>query len=466
MGIDQIAFVDSISATALTRLNLSVDPISVIFSGTSLPPPPLRRVLVQTLLQDGTIIPNAVYDNRTIVLHVQIRSASVTLAATMFQLLNRELDRSTNILKWQPDPNIPPIYFRTFRAPDYDQSVDHGLNLYDLTITIPAEPFAYGLREDIGSVTINGDPASTGSNGKFFELTGIKGDVETPLRLTIPGASVGGQSQTLFSTRRRGTPSQAPFLVQAESMTQGVDTSTTAAGSSYSPGTGTDASTTTFSTDASMRTRLTGVTHSGGTVDARGQYQVYARANCSASGAFSFQLSHSTRNAGLPINNSPTAIDLGFTATIMIDLGMVQLPEGFDPVQDGLSNIELPVAGVTFSVGATRTSGSGSVIFDYFLFVPADDRLCIVNWGDASTPTSWVLDAMNRTVYALDASGRIRDASYASFVGDLPSVSPNVTNRIVVIKDVNTASSDSITGTFTIQASYWPRYLYIRPVAS
>jgi hypothetical protein len=464
MPLDRIEFVDSISDTATVRLSLSAAPLSVLVAGTEMPPPTLRRVTVNTLLTDGSIIPAAAYDNRTLTIHVQCEAATPALAAQYVQRLNQELDRTNNILRWQPEPSIPPVYFKTFRAPDYTQDIDHGINLYDFYLVIQAEPFAYGTRESSPStVTIQNDPAA-GSNGKFFEITGVKGDVETPMMFTFGGGI--NSRQSLFGMRRKGTPSQAPLFLQAEAMTLGTDTTTAANNAAYS-GSGNNTAVTTFSSsnDASVARLTASVFPTGANVDVRGTYRVFARVNASTTGGtFFVRVYHGQRNV---IQDSSNIVMTSVTNPRMIDLGLIQLPEGFDPVSTGPTGAPIPVAGTRIQLGAQRLSGSGSLIWDYLMFVPADDRLCLVNWW-LTSPTSFVLDGYSRSIYGLNGSGQIVDVGPVSFTGDIPYVAPGVTNRFVYINDVtpNPVVSDAVSGNCTLDWAYWPRYLYVRPVSS
>jgi hypothetical protein len=460
-----IEFVDSVSASATVRLSLTTAPWRVLFSGTRVPPPPLRRAVAQTLLQDGAHIPGSAYDNRLITLRLQHEATSATSGATAVQLLNRELDRETNILRWQPESAIPAVYFRTFRSPDYDPDTDHGLDLWEMTVQLVAEPFALGLPVTVTPIAVANDPAA-GSNGKFFDVTSVQGDVETPLLLKVPGTSVTGK-QSLVAVRRRGTPGSAPFLLQCESMTQSTDTATLANNAIYS-GSGNNSSSVSFSTVTTSVVRLSTATFpSSPSVDTRGLYRVFLRcwgANTGAS--FGIQLRHGVR----AVTNTPETVVtqlVGGTYLTMADLGLVQLPEGFDPVTDGPTGIGLQVNGIPLSVLVRRISGSGAFIMDYLLFVPADDSLGIVKWG-TSSPSAFVFNGISRSVYGLDASGRVADVASAGFVGGPPMVSPGVTNRVTYINDVspqNTAS-DLVTASTTVSPFYWPRYLSVRPTST
>src|SRR5437867_3258782 len=103
MAYDVLQFVDSVSATAALRLDLNdgvtwgVDVASIDFS-----PPPLRRAINGTLLVDGSTVSGSSYENRILKFTAQLVGSTVDTAATQTQLLNRELDRDSNYLKWQP----------------------------------------------------------------------------------------------------------------------------------------------------------------------------------------------------------------------------------------------------------------------------------------------------------------------------------------------------------------------------
>jgi hypothetical protein len=466
MAGEVIQFVDTIASSPTVRLDLTSSPWSVIASGTDISPPSMSRAVVDTLLLDGAIIPASSYGNRVITLHLQLDVAPISdigTAATQAQLLNRELDRPTNILKWQPHSTLPAVFFRTFRSPDYALVSDVGINLHEFTVQLQAEPFGYGIEELLSAITINNDPAA-GSNGKFVDITSIKGDVETPLKISILSGSVAGR-QSLFAMRRRGTPSAMPLFIQAEAMTQGTDTTTTANSATYS-GAGSNSSTCTFGGTTTDAVRLSTATFpSSPSVDVRGTYRVFLRCTSNTSGAqFSIYLEHGAR----AILNTPNTMTMPTGGPLpMIDLGLVQLPEGYDPGVNGPSGSLLSVLGVPLKVHAARLTGSGNLQFDYLMFVPADDKLCIVSWGAAS-PFVFTLEGNTRSVYGTDASSRVADIQGASFVGDVPYVSPSITNRLVYINDVSptNTSADGVTGNVQPTVSYWPRYLDIRPVST
>jgi hypothetical protein len=457
MATSRIQFVDSISDTATLRLDLDAAPWRVLQAGTDTPPPPLRRVVSQSFLTDGATIPQTAYDNRIITLALQVSSKNPDVVATQLQKLNRELNRDQNILRWQPDTSQPAQYFRTFRAPDYDPNMDYGVGTHGVVVAIPAEPFGYGPMQTLGTFTINNDPAA-GSNPLYFDTSAVIGDVETPLYITHTTNFAGFTA--LLAVRRRGTPSAGVYVVQAEAMTQGTDTATAAGGATFS-GSGSNESTTTFSSVSDYADRLTAILPSNtASADLRGTYRVFARQKKSASGSVMWQHLRLAGNIDNPTNIVPDS-----TAFMHNDLGLIQIPSGVNAPSDGYGPA-LGAIGVSCVLRATRTSGSGSLQTDYFLLAPADQEMAIVDWPGTPGSTTWVYDGPNDECYwrgsspvnyALSASG----GSAPIYRGGLPLVSPNQANRVFFVK-LDGAVSDQT----SITVSYWPRYLLMRPVAT
>jgi hypothetical protein len=179
----QLAFVDSITASPAVRLD--------VHQGTRGPwnlrdasrfdPPPLRRAIPQSLMGDGGIPTSAAYDNRTIFLKLQLLSGGVQTAAdpgaAQMQLLMRELDRPSNILRLQAGTSAP-VFFRTYRSgPD---AIDWDPVNREATISLLAEPFAYGIEETLSAVTVYNDPVegTTLNPNPYFE-TDVSGWVAT-----------------------------------------------------------------------------------------------------------------------------------------------------------------------------------------------------------------------------------------------------------------------------------------------
>ncbi len=210
-----LAFVDSIAAAPTVRLDLSggVRGPFNLREGSRFDPPPLKRAIPASLLADGGVPVAAAYDNRTIELRLQIMSGGILedadSSATYLQLLQRELDRSSNILRYQAGTSTP-VFFRTYRAgPD---SIDFDPNNRELVISLLAEPFAYGIEETLSTVTVWNDPAegTTLNANPFFET------VVTPW---LPN----GGSTTFVRSTAQFHEGVASGLLTPDGVTSGVD---------------------------------------------------------------------------------------------------------------------------------------------------------------------------------------------------------------------------------------------------
>ncbi|MDG4792019.1 carbohydrate binding domain-containing protein [Micromonospora sp. WMMD1102] len=612
-----LRFVDTVSSTAATRLDLRVAPFSVQ-SDTEFGMPELRRSAVSTLLVDGERYPAAAYDNRLITLVLKVIDASEDATAALLQTLYRELDRPSNVLRYQPGTSAP-IFFRTFRAGP--SSVIWDPVQKQVVARIPAEPFAVGLPETTGALTVYNDPGLPGGDlnanpyfetnaaswtgvggtvarstaqfhegaasllltpdgvtatvearsemvpvavgqryrasvwvrcssarsitlalvwfnsiggtitaatqsasvsagvwtliefersapdlpsiatqariavslastppaghttwidearlrlvgaggGMYADLPDILGDVETPLRVTIPqgGTLLDTNQMSLMAIRRRGTPSGAPMLLQAESLTQGGGT-TVQTNSSDASGPGGNYSRCTF---ASVDPRLSSdVWPLMDTPDVRGRYRVLARIRTTVATDVIYATIRWGLNAyiaGLAETSVGWDGTAGSTAWRIVDLGLISFPSGADPTVDGLTGSPLPARGQFLRLDARRQSGTGNLDIDYLLFVPADDRLLIVRWNDIKNNEGGdvVIDSAQEVVYGI-RNGVVYGGGSPPAITGWMYASPGTANRLYWLRSVGPLSSDDITNQTLLTIEYVPRYLYVRPVAS
>lgn len=477
-------FVDSISGSATVRLDLNSAAGGLMLAGEpDLSPPNMRRVVSSSMLIAGDRIPASAFGNRTIKMTLQLlNQTSADTAATKLQALARELTRpplrpgdSSNVLRVMV--GTTPMFFRTFPSPDLAyQLMLLNPSMGRATIEIPCEPFGYGVKETQGPFTVNNDPAA-GSNGMFFDLTAPKGDVETPLDLQFANGSGFGAAGRLYSAlaiRRRGTPSATPLVLQAESMTQGTDT-TVQANSALFSGAGSNWSRCTFTTATSGQRRLYTATTfpTSPSLDARGLYRVFARVRKTVAGdTITVRLQYGDTNA---VKLGPLKVLALNTGIQYVDLGNVQIPVGYDPITDR-AGAEITPMGPYIDFYARRDAGSGSLDIDHLLFIPNDDRLEFIKWPtvQASATDTWMaLGGAEPAAYCLDTSGRIRSTETIEIAGG-PGlmISPGITNRVFFARDVGAgtaaaAGGDVITATTVVTASYHPRYLYpLKPVST
>lgn len=470
----QLAFVDSVAASPTVRLNLSsgaaTDPWELLADGTRFDPPPLRRSIPSSLLADGAAPASAAYDNRVIALRLRLQSYSDYMeadpAATLLQPLMRELDRPTNLLKLQAGTTAP-VFFRTYRSgPD---AIDFNPLSREATMSILAEPFALGLEETLSGVVVTNDPAA-GANGLFLDITSPKGDVETPLFLTVSNGVVGtGRRRSAIAVRRRGTPSATPLFLQAESMTLAANVTLPGADATMS-GSGSNYARISYTGTTALTQRLSTATRfpSTASTDARGTYRAFARVrqNTGADvhtmrlrwGGADVQITNAT--VTLPVDTGPSA-----PTRKLIDLGLIQIPAGFDPVERGMSGVELATEGVFLAIDAGRTSGSGTLDVDYLMLLPVDDRAMFVDWPASATVTDFVVEGgPSPSVYARNASAQVTSTQASEVAGTGLYLTPGITNRVFFHRDVGTGTSvagagDSVTATTTLTPSYYPRYI-------
>jgi hypothetical protein len=193
--LHHLAFVDSIAASPTVRLTLhngTRGPFN-LRDGTRFDPPPLKRSHPVVAArrrwhadQRGLRQPG----HRRLQLGVmdggEFRAADPA-ATSQMQLLMRELDRPGNFLRYQAGTSTP-VFFRTYRSgPD---AVDFNPITREVTVTLLAEPFAYGLEQTLSPVTVTNNPAA-GSNGMFLDITSPMGDVETPLYVAFTNGTSG-----------------------------------------------------------------------------------------------------------------------------------------------------------------------------------------------------------------------------------------------------------------------------------
>lgn len=468
---DVLQFVDAVGAAPTVRLDLNDDTAwSLDYDGTDMSPPRLRQAWASTLLTDGAILAAAAYDNRRVRLRLDLQTASLDAAYGQLQALHRELDRPANVLRWQPQGASSPVFFRTIRSLA-NRVVEYpgpGL-LRSFDVEIDAEPFALGLKETVGPTAVSNNPAAAG--GMYLDLPTIKGDVETPLRVSAPvtdNLTAPGQMSVL-AVRRRGTPASAPFVLQAEAMSALNDTATQPNSATMS-GAGNNFTRTTFATTTTRATRLTlSEWPAAPGVDVRGRYRVFAAVKKSVAGdAVDVWLGWG--RPGSATTYSGDAVRLAATTNrYLADLGLISFPVGPDPVVDGLSGADLPVRGQSVAVDVARVSGSGTLDVDYLLFVPADDRMAIIGWNNlvVAGTESAVVDATTEQVYGLTSGGAVFTSSGSSaLAGGFPMATPGASNRLYLLRSVGGSGVDLVTTSTAVTVEYWPRYLYARPATS
>lgn len=463
-----LAFVDSIATSPTVRLDLNAADgtgFKCMLEGTDFGMPSLRRATSGTLLADGEHVSASAYGNRVLTLQLDLSHLGKDAAAAKVQLLARELNRSANFLRYKADTSDE-VTFLTLRSP-ISRSVWDQVDMA-FTVQVLAQPFALGAKASLTLVTVTNNPAAA-TNGSYIDITGIKGDVETPAQVLLKGLDGGStfHADLIIGTRRRGTPSSAVFFLQCESMATHSDTSLPGNDAAMS-GAGSNYARTTFTTPA-MTLRLTASPFPAAAgVDLRGTYRMYAMLRGNNASTFEIRWD---LEAGSATYSSPTFthVPLSSTNRTLVDLGQVTMPLGADPVYDGYSGTEKSIVGAILRLNAGRTAGAGNLDWDYLALVP-DDPERGDDWMSMrlSLTQDCVIDGPNDMIHPQTvAATTLPSAPTISRSGRVPMLSPGVNQRWIMLRPdragVDAVYGDRIGATFDATISYWPRYLLVRP---
>lgn len=453
MPADLIQFVDSISATPTVRLDLN-DEVNFWVKRFDAPPPRMRRSMASNAMRDGVHVGSSSYGERVLTIEMESIHSSQDLAAVQMQKLWRELDRPDNWIRYQPNGATKPVFFRTYRS-DASQLEDVMAQaaMRTFTVEVLAEPFALGLRETIGPVTVNNDPAAA-SNGLFLDATGVIGDVSAPVVAVFnPGLERFGYLASTVPV------SSSPRWAQVEAGTAGTDTT--------NPGGGPDAAMsgatlnnflrTSFATTATMTTRATvNLTLDGS------QFKLF--------GVLRRSDATSAMTARAMVNGvtGPTVTVPQNTVRQLVELGAFS-PRAGAPMASGYGGSATDST-ATFALQAARASGTGTLDWDYIIALPADDAM--LNWDivNDDSVNSVVIDSYAETIFETGAPANLFAATNSGLynrpaAGGFPRLRPNVTNRLYVVT-THPGTGHVKADANTVTLHYWPQFLHVRPVAS
>ncbi|HEY9418414.1 MAG TPA: hypothetical protein VIQ30_26930 [Pseudonocardia sp.] len=469
--VSHVPAIDGVTPTVRLDLNSQSLGLMVDVDGIDLTPPPLQRSMASTLMVDGELVVASAHGNRLIEIPLRPLGGTAENVAVTMQALARELARPTNVLKVQLDGMTDPVYFKTYRAPDYDLVLRRFLlNLGTMTtLKLPAEPYALGAVETaLSNITVNTNP-SAGTNPCLMDVTGIKGDWLTPALIRMPTSTVvlGDNAMSALSTRRRGTVSATPFLRELDSgtsLTLGTDTTHPGNDVLYS-GAGSNYARTTFATNAAMVTRLSGNIASGSaSTDLRGMYRVFLRCAKSVAGD-DIQVRLQWGPTATLVTNATTPAG-GTTARHLIDLGLIQIPQGADPIFDGPSGRELSVENMAFILQAQRVSGSGNLQMDCLLLMPADSDFGLAKWMTGASGSDLFIDSGSGNIHFRNGTASVVSSIAPEISGGWPMLQPGQTTRIFFLDSIGISWSHAFRTIAGVYVYYWPRYLVVRPAGA
>lgn len=472
MTLHLLQIVSALDDDADVRLDLNDGDVwtCVDFSA---PAPRLRRSMNANTMRDGINVSSSQYGERVISASLRVKSSTFEAATTEQQTLARELDRTDNWLKLQLTALDKPIFFRLFRSDMSSIRKADAEDVYELTAEFLAQSFALGERETLGPFTVTNDP-DAGSNGHYFDVTGVIGDVAVPMVLVDTASD---QHFGILSVRQHGTPGDlVVHAFQAEDASLSTDTTDPGGGPDAAmSGTGTNNFVTTdFGTTATMATRFTkawSFSDAEG-VAAPGTYRVLVVCRrSSATGVMRARTAAVVAGAGFVYSNPAVTIP-ATTNRQIVDLGLVSLEPPTTNV-GGYNSTSIPLSSAQVQIQAARDSGSASIDWDYVLLVPADESTLIYATA-GNNSDELVIDGGNETVYRTEngvdpfASTSSIKGPATAIAGGFPVLAPNQTNRFfwVVYSDSSGVATISKADASSVTVHYWPQYLYVRPSAT
>lgn len=440
---------------AVVSLNLN-DEVVFRCRSFSAPPPRLRRASSANAMRDGISVSSSQYDSRILTLELDLITATQDLSAAALQQLFRELDRETNVLKYQPTGASVPVYFRTYRS-DMASLIDvTGPAAYRIpTIDLLAEPFAYG-ELDVASATVPNDP---GAGGCAFDFGDVLGDVPAPVQ--IFDVTAVRSKGIVANWRRRDTTGTYDFsnagFVQAETLTLGTDTTNPGgAADAVMSGAGTtNYVRTSFATTTAMATRASYATSLPASL-----HRVFAVVRRSdATSVMNARMTYSGPVTGF---TGETVVIPQTTQRQILDLGVIDLR-----VPNGTADKTVPL---TVNLQAQRVSGAGTLDWDLVYLLQADQHLAQWSTGVADdTSSDLYLNSERDSLQALLASGYTlpEPDSFGKTIpysGSLPYAYPDTDGQFVWIVSTSTAHDKTLSSSLVLVMN--PRYLYVRPSGS
>lgn len=478
MANDVVRFVDSISASPTTRLDLNDGTTFTLRAAILADPPQIHSSISSNAMTDGGYQSSSQYGYRSIHLELILNVATQDAAATALQNLHRELDRETNYLKWQPDTATAPVFYKTWRTSPV-QIIDQpaARAVYYVVLEIPADPFGSGLLETISAGTVD---TATG----YFDVASasIKGDVEAPIILVDSAPTSGGTFTSanayvrhLLARSTRSATDQ-PTIVQCSTLTMGTDTAVSSS----------DALTTFTSTASSAALTVLKWSPTGTTAAAmNGRYRLMVGVTITATtSSATFYAAAKYGSGGYASFDAETTfaetVDPSGTQKFLWDFGIVEFTR---PVSTSLTMAPY----VELRAGCTSTTATKTIRWDFLYLVPADEALAMSaslflpagsmpSGGTYPTSSPLLFDGIGDVVQIVSSTSIFSTATpvlpgWVNFNGSIPKIKPGSANRFFYMRYVsNIAASPPFaeygSGSGTLTLYYYPQYLHARPATT
>lgn len=438
-----LCFVDSLAVDPVVLLDLDEAPYKVVEWNPGLPS--RERSWASSPLVDGAVESSSAYSNRELTIELLILEPDDDGTAFAWQDLARVLS-APRWLRYTPRDSSSPVFFRTFPCSPEEIQQWAMADGAQVVVTIPADPFGYGLPES-GAATVVNDP--TQPNGMRFVLDDVKGDVPAPLRMEMAFSWLWGSSSSRYAIGVSSTTH--PWLNHGSAMgpsgsgwTASTQSDPSAIGGSYRRMTGASGA-----ASAPFEVAFTDVMP--------GEYRLIARARSSSAASFT-AVSHRLDSVGV---SAPLR-----SVWSWVDLGVVRLPP-----RSALGSTWSPAVAAdhAFFIHATAANPAGATIdVDHVVAIPApgaDDSLGhlgifgVAGNFDPMEIAGVTIDPMADAAFSVYGGATMRTWSA---VGGFPTVVPGQSNQVTTWAAYDTDGDDSKTRTISIDWSYHPRYLYLR----
>lgn len=387
--------------------------------------------------------------------------------------------RDRSWLMVQLNALMKPVWFKLYRPTPGDLSFGHvsqtdARDVWQWKVTLPAEPFAYGQRITLSTISVVNNPV-TGTNKAFYQLPTIQGDAPTALQVKVlPTANwIGSDYRMLLATAALapGTTYSAPVVWEANALTSGTDTGTTTSNAAYF---GAGYKSCSFATVGTAAVRLSGAVP---VTPLPGRYSAYLRMGRSdTNSTFRVRLG---QNFGLTQVQYGDYVDFNRTTSpaagfmSYVPLGDFTWPLGAD--------LRADVGGVStpgISLEMSRLSGSGAAQVNGIVLIPVElagsfeARQMFASFAGFGLDTgrSGTWDGDTKTFRAYELTGNLFSQGITpGTAGEFPSVVPGAVNVLHILKQTDPSSvfftgsdnSDQITATSDVTLSYQPKWLFI-----
>lgn len=460
----QLVTAPSVGATVLYDFNLSSD-VGVGHDGFSLGAPEWSG-------QPGMVGGRAGY--RTVSFSHYVEASAPEYVAEL-TALSRLLTASDGWLLVQLSMFSRPRWLRTWRSDAAELSweqirldaPDQPRGWFEIPISLTCDPWLRGERitHDLGTISM--DPAT----GCFKLLPAIVGDAPAPASLSMVWQIAGrAATRTIAATAPMLGDRTTPLVYQCESLsTLGTD-ATVIADTAWSGGQAVSVS---FATETGMDTRLSG------SLDAvpPGRYKVMVRAGRSDSDStFAFRFGSSIE---FDTSWGERVVREWWSAPqhqAWVDLGDFWLPIGVPPVDLSGEAVVAPEV----AVQAERLSGTGALVMDALMLIPATDETRMLlrddgNLGITHLSIAEVFDSEQESSYARSvASGALSTRIPPQLAGGFPQVVPGVTQGLYVFAQAHplwsnwlgTNNPDRIDESVAVTLDYAPRYMWPDPMGA